>query len=386
MSKFRDKMKQQKEDLAKRHERTAGAKNQGRWGTIFIKEQIPEGIGMWVPDVGEHSIDAIPFFSGPDHPEGENKLFWYIFLQDHTRIGPLDDAFVCPAFTFRKPCPVEEYLARNRLPKEEWSIIKAKDRDILFVWVHDNVEEENKGIQIWYCPDFFFGSKIDKISKRPKGGGIIPFWDVDEGKTICFSIEKKGKDNIEYVGHRFIDREQPIPDNIIEQIFPLDRAIKWNPSYEEIDKALKGQVKKTSQTPTEESTLEEQKKPDIEYGPDTTGTGTFCSSCGKPQFETPSGVTCENGHGGSDAKEPVKEKKASEPKKEEKKTEPKKESQSSDGTKCNKGFTLGVEIDKHPECRGCEQWDDCFDVMQLLQEGSKPAKEESKAGGRLLRR
>ena len=32
-------------------------------------------------------------------------------------------------------------------------------------------------------------------------------------------------------------------------------------------------------------------------------TGTNCSVCGKPQYESPGGVTCENGHGGAPAKE-----------------------------------------------------------------------------------
>lgn len=30
-------------------------------------------------------------------------------------------------------------------------------------------------------------------------------------------------------------------------------------------------------------------------------TGAKCSVCRKPQFDTPSGVSCENGHGGADA-------------------------------------------------------------------------------------
>ncbi len=34
-------------------------------------------------------------------------------------------------------------------------------------------------------------------------------------------------------------------------------------------------------------------------------TGTKCSECGSPQFSTPSGVTCENGHGGAEPKDPV---------------------------------------------------------------------------------
>lgn len=29
----------------------------------------------------------------------------------------------------------------------------------------------------------------------------------------------------------------------------------------------------------------------------------LCSTCGKPQFDTPSGITCEAGHGGADTLE-----------------------------------------------------------------------------------
>jgi len=32
-------------------------------------------------------------------------------------------------------------------------------------------------------------------------------------------------------------------------------------------------------------------------------TGEHCSVCGEPQFDTPSGVTCSNGHGGAPSKE-----------------------------------------------------------------------------------
>lgn len=35
-------------------------------------------------------------------------------------------------------------------------------------------------------------------------------------------------------------------------------------------------------------------------------TTTHCSECGEPQFGTPSGLTCKNGHGGSDSNPPKK--------------------------------------------------------------------------------
>lgn len=41
----------------------------------------------------------------------------------------------------------------------------------------------------------------------------------------------------------------------------------------------------------------------VKKGPLSTGTGTTCSVCGLPQYNCPSGVTCDNGHGGADPKE-----------------------------------------------------------------------------------
>ena len=38
--------------------------------------------------------------------------------------------------------------------------------------------------------------------------------------------------------------------------------------------------------------------------PEMVATGTKCSVCGEPQFDTPSGACCTNGHGGSPAADP----------------------------------------------------------------------------------
>lgn len=39
---------------------------------------------------------------------------------------------------------------------------------------------------------------------------------------------------------------------------------------------------------------------DSEDGENLEYTGLFCSECGEPQFDTPPGVTCANGHGGAE--------------------------------------------------------------------------------------
>ena len=44
---------------------------------------------------------------------------------------------------------------------------------------------------------------------------------------------------------------------------------------------------------------EDSRGEDLNTDPDT----LFCSVCGEGQFETPSGLTCKNGHGGAPSKE-----------------------------------------------------------------------------------
>ena len=61
---FRDKIKSMKEDLAST---TQASIDRGddtpEYGSIFIKDNIPEGVGFWKPGFGEHLIDIVPFQS-----------------------------------------------------------------------------------------------------------------------------------------------------------------------------------------------------------------------------------------------------------------------------------------------------------------------------------
>jgi len=63
--------------------------------------------------------------------------------------------------------------------------------------------------------------------------------------------------------------------------------------------------KELPSNPKKETTKKEnEKRRDIK---DEKYTGADCGKCGAPQFETPSGVTCKNGHGGASEKELAEE-------------------------------------------------------------------------------
>jgi hypothetical protein len=413
-SDLRNKFRSQKTDLVQRHQEQIDNKDQGNeFSTIFDKTKIPKGIGFWKPGKGEHEIDIIPFFAGCQHnrvPEG--KVAYVVDLFVHTNVGPLRTPYPCLAKNFKETDPICEYISKNRLSKEEWKKISSKRRTVYLVWVHDTPEEEKKGLQIWELAHYFFEQHIDEIAKTPRGGGAIPFSDVEVGKTIAFSIKNTGKyedangverESIAYSGHRLIDRQDPqIPDHILDQIFSLDEVILMRPDYDEMDEAFNGPSKtKKDVSPDQEydeGQGEEQKEHPYDFDDDIPSEGQKTPKGSgkkpKPESEPPiekeeeiteeeipiacptcngkgkskKGQTCSECNGtGEYIEEEVPEKEEGEVTEEEGEGEV---------TECPHDPDSFGEVDEHPECEndgGCPLWDLCSDEA-----GRRKKEEETK--------
>jgi len=262
---FRDRMKRKKPSLKKRH--NAPQKQSGRFPTFFNKTEIPPGIGFFVSKIGEHIIDIVPFPAGPDMPFGdsdspvteEGELDYLLDLEVHMNIGSMKQPYICPYENFGLPCPICEYMKERRLDKEEWSQIKTKRRVVYLVWVHDSIEQERKGLQIFHASHYLMEEKLAEIAKIPKGGGSIEFTDYDdEGMSIAWTHKGERRDT-RYIGHKLIERDRKIPDKLLNQSFSLDSIVNMHPSYEEIEAAFLG-------TDSDGEENEEKVKPKIEKG------------------------------------------------------------------------------------------------------------------------
>lgn len=259
---FRDKFRNQKQDLMKRHQEQIDSKDSGsKYPTIFDDEQVPKGIEFWRCKPGEHLIDIIPFFAGSQHPSvREGSLAYVVDLWVHVGVGPMNTPYPCTTKNFKETDPICEYVSQNRLSTDEWKRVSPKRRTAYLVWVHDSPEEEKKGLQIWEVAHFYFEEKIDEIAKSPRGGGAVAFSDIESGKSIAFTVKKVGtykdakgvdRDSIGYLGHRFVDRDiDVIPERILAQTFALDEVIKMKPDYDEMSEAFFG--KGASKGPEEE--------------------------------------------------------------------------------------------------------------------------------------
>lgn len=243
---FRDRMRKKKKTgggLQKRHD--AGTKKTGgRYPTIFLKDKVPEGIEFWKCIEADHLVDIIPFEAGPNMPfdeklkpiSGEGDLDYVLDLFVHTNMGNMNNPYVCPYENFGLPCPVCEFIKANRLEKDIWKKLIAKHRVIYFLWVHDSRKDEKKGVQIFEASHFFMEQKIASIAKSPKGGGYTKFSCPDKGMSLAWTREGSGLENTQYLGHRFIPRETPIPDKILDQTFAMDSIVNMHPEYDVIKK------------------------------------------------------------------------------------------------------------------------------------------------------
>jgi hypothetical protein len=264
---FRDRMKQKKNGLKKRHNQVLKPSG-GRFPTVFDKKKVPDGVNFFVCKEGQHIIDILPWEAGPDMPLDEQNIpvtkegdFDYVLdLWVHQNVGKIKVPFVCPYENFGLPCPICKYIKANRLPKDEWSKKRAKRRSIYLIWDRTSPENEKKGVQIFDSAHFFMEEKLEEIAKLPRGGGYITFSDPDEGQSICWTRKGSGQENTQYLGHKFIEREAPVPDRILEQTFNLDQVITMHPEYEEIEKAFNSSDEEENKDQEEETPFEEKEK------------------------------------------------------------------------------------------------------------------------------
>jgi len=347
---FRDQYRKQKEDLQKRQQEAIQNKDTGIFGSFFDKTKVPTGRPYWKCGEGKHTIDVIPFVCGKNMPKMQNSeegdIGWVVDLWIHRNVGVMNHPFPCPARNWGERCPICEELSLNRdkYTEEEYKEAKPKRRAIYLVWSHDTPAEEAKGIQIWDVAHWFMEDKLSEMATNtPKGGGVIAYYDVDNGKNVIFTRRGNGATNTQYLAHAFFDREVPeIPDWILDQVFPLDETI-IHPTYKKLHSAFwqgkDGGIPEDSEegdsTPTSYQKEEAATEEEAPFKETTEETETLAEG------------------------------------------------------ECPGGGTFGVDIEQLPQCGACPNWDECEkEADRLESEGAaepepEPAPEPPKQRQRL---
>lgn len=343
-----------KQDLLNRQQETYEQKDSsGRFGDFFNEKMT---LPKWVAKEGEHIIDIIPWEIGNNFPTrnypnakpggGAHVLDLWV----HNNVGPNEDQFICPARNYGRACPICEHTAELKKEDADDETVKAtypKRRTVYLIICRDSAEEEAKGLQVWQVAHFFMQKHLDEISKKPRGGGYVPFPDPDEGKQIFFKRAGSGATNTSYIAHQFLDREDYIiEDDILDKAPSLDECIHV-PTYEELYAAYWGRDI-NEEKPTKPSAKKEETSEEVPY-PSEEETQEEVAPRARRTRPTPE-------------PEPVEKDEAPD-------------------NPCPSGGTFGIDCDKISGCQKCPEdlWQDCAKRQDEIEA-------EKKAGGGRRRR
>jgi hypothetical protein len=327
--------KAMREKLLQRHKESYEKKDDsGKFKSIFKK--LPEKVSFWKVSEDEHIVDHIPYISSKNNPNvpADEPVYW-IDVWVHRGVGPAEDSFVCPQRMFKKPCPVCE-LQKSMKEQEEFDEDAVKKlsptrRAIYNIWVRDSIKEQEKGIQLWDASHYLYENPVAALAKLPKEGGFVPYTNPDIGKSVSFRRSGKGALSTKYTAFRFLERDEPIPDSILESAVCIEDYIHFA-DYKEIEGALFG---KTMNEEEESETLPE-------------------------------------------------------PEKEKAPKEERKRRTRGEVNPCPYNHKFGIDIEKFEDCQKCEKWDACSEKADELENEKdipdpEPVKEEPPAPTRRRR-
>jgi len=303
---------------------------------------------------GNNTIDIIPYIvTSENHPQKLKKGIpdYILDLWVHRRVGPSEGQYICLQKTFGKACPIcEEREESRKNPDVNEDEIKTMypKRRCWYNVININLPEKEQKVQIFEESHFLFEKELLEEAGSSKNG-FIPFFDIDEGKTIEFrAAEEKSKMGkfMKYKKISFVDRDA-YTDEIYKDAYPLD-SMYHIPTYEEVRNAFYGVTSDTESNKEEggpELSAEEDKPVERKR--------RKVSEESKDSDETQSSVRSDS----SEEKVGRRQRKQPEVKPEEKKST----------VKCPEGLTFGKDNDEDPLCGNCpnDLWEKCADEREL---------------------
>lgn len=246
-------------DLTKRVEESYATKDDNGKYRSYIKNDIP--LKKWTCDEGEHIIDIIPFITEENNINGlpADRFAHKIEVFVHFGIGMNENAYLCPSQTLGLPCPICEFRAQMKKQEDYdekmYKELNAKRRVVYNLCVYDTTKTTQEDTMYWEASYHLAEAKIAAIAKNNRTGEFTPFADPDRGKTIEFA--RKGKGVLtDYVGFKFVDRQEPITDETLDKAVDFSKWIEI-PTYEELEAVFYGnsttsvKTEKPAPAPTE---------------------------------------------------------------------------------------------------------------------------------------
>ncbi len=351
--------------LARRQEKSFATKDRGAGNVpAFDWKKAKHEVVFFKPKEGKLRFDIIPYkIKSKNHPlvrQGDAEVGELDYLFDmyiHPRVGPGYVDVICPKRNFNKPCPVCEQMQeyKDQGKDKEANLLKAKRT--VFYNILDS-RDRDKGIQVFSVSHFLFEKELIEEARASSDPDTpLIFADIDNGKTIvCRAATEtfmgesgKGNDYLVYKNFSFVDREEALDEDLIDEAVSFDECMKL-PSYDEIQEILFGKDEDDQEETEKEEEKEEKDDDDDEPEPEEKP---------KTKVKEKANKKDEEGENPKSSKKPKVEDDDEKPKVK--------------GMKdCPKGHKYGYDCDKFSkDCDPCPIWEPCADMQNKLKKEDK---------------
>jgi hypothetical protein len=325
-----DNMAKRSSGLSVRYKKSYDTKDSGGMGVpAFDWKMAGKDLKFFKPIEGTNRINIVPYrIKTKKHPlvkSGDLKIGDIDYNMDlwiHRSIGVVSADVICPKKNFGKPCPIceqaEQYRSAGK--QKEYEAFQAKRR--VFYNVID-VKNPEKGMMVLDTSHFLFEKElIEEARQGADDGQIVDFADISDGKTIKFRASEATYNKqkfFEFKSFQFIDREDALDEDLIEQAVSFDELMK-TPTYEEIEKIMYGEEDEEE----EEATLKKVKNKKETEEEEEEEEATLKKVKNKKETEEGLSKKVKNTIG-----------------------------------KCKHGHIFGNECDNFDDCNTCADWDAC---------------------------
>jgi hypothetical protein len=350
--------------LAARYNRSEETKDQGLGGTgAFAWQDLKDKDGdkvevkFFKPVEGKNRINIIPYrIKTKQHPlvragsSGVGDLDYVMDFWQHPAIGSAQENIVCPKKTFGKPCPICDLRAEAKAKgnKEDQDALRPKRRVVYNVI---DVNKPERGLQVFDVSHYLFEKElIEEARASGEDGDIVDFADIEVGKVVLFrgSMESigKGNDYLEFKGFKFIDRDEPLDDSVIDSAVSFDEIMRVH-SADEIDKILNGVEDEEAEDEREKK--DKRKDDDERPARKAKDDDDEPPKKSKTRDEDDDDVAAKKGAAAAARDDGKTTRKAQDD--DEPEDKPK--------GKCSFGHKFGADCDDSDDCDKCKDWDAC---------------------------
>ena len=383
--------KKKKSGLAKRYQASYESKgsSSGKVGVMDWKKVDGE-VQFFSPAEGRNRINIIPYtIKSKNHPlvkKGEFEVGDKDYVMDifvHRGVGPSEASVLCLKNTYGKPCPICEQsaLLRKQGKEDEAGALKPSRR------VFYNVQDlKNPDVlKVFEASHYLFEKELIDEARDDEEGGFVDFADEESGKEIKFRCSKTSKGGFEFNEFKsfsFEDRDENIPDKLLESAISFDEIMNV-PTYEEAEKILYGRDEDDDDADDEEEDevpAKKSSKKAVAKDEDDDDADDEEEPAPKKTAKKKPAVEEDDEDEDLDKDEEEEEKPAKKPEKKSKvveeddddeqededdeppakKPSKKEKDCSGDCKKCPFGHKFGEDTDEFDDCDDCDVWDKCI--------------------------